>query len=243
MLVALRKYNGGVLLLLLALFASGAAAGKTLTISSQKIYITKICDAIVTEALSKLGMKVSVLHLPTARAAFISNAGGADGEICRVKGFAKKYSNLIRINPSIMPAEASVFTKNLSLTIEPDNWEVLRPFKIGAHLGHLYSAKAMQNFPDITQLITDKQLLKMLVINRLDAAVLIRTDAIAVIKELDLQGIKMLQPAIAQYPLHFFLHKKNRHLVKPVSEAIQAIVESGRAAQIYDQYTQLLTID
>ncbi len=227
--------------LFLALFARELLAGQVLNISSQQVYITQICEAIVSEALKNIGIEASIKHLPTARAAFISNAGGSDAEICRVKGFADKYKNLIRINPSIIPLKASVFTKNLALTIVPDEWELLIPYKVGIHTGHFYSTEATKNFPGVVKVTTDKQLLKMLTISRLDAAVLIRTDAIAVIKDLGLEDdVKMLSPPIAQYPLHFFIHKKNKHLERRISEAIQQIVSSGRAAEIYLKYLDML---
>ena len=219
-------------------------ASTVLNISSQQIYVTQICEAIVSEALNSIGIETSVEQLPTARAAFVSNAGGYDAEACRIKGFAEKYQNLIRINPSILSLEASVFTKSLSLDIERGNWMSLIPYKIGIHSGHYYSSQATKDFPDVVKVITDKQLLKMLTINRIDAAVLIKADAIAVIKELGLEkDIKMLSPPIAQYPLHFFIHKKNKHLEDKITKAIQQIVSSGRAAEIYIKYLNMLGED
>jgi ABC-type amino acid transport substrate-binding protein len=216
-------------------------AGTVLNISSQEIYVTQICEAIVSEALNNIGIETSMEKLPTARAAFVSNAGGYDAEACRIKGFADKYQNLIRINPSILSLEVSIFTKSLSLDIERDNWMPLIPYKIGVHSGHFYSSQATKDFPDVVKVITDKQLLKMLTINRIDAAVLIKADAMAVIKELGLEkDIKMLSPPIAQYPIHFFIHKKNKHLEEKISQAIQQIVSSGRAAEIYAKYLSML---
>ena len=246
MLTFKSKRNNIVLysFVLLALFTKELIAGQVLNISSQQVYITQICEAIVSEALGNIGIKTSMQKLPTARAAFVSNAGGSDAEVCRVKGFADKYQNLIRINPSIIPLEASVFTKNLALKIVRDDWLSLLPYKVGIHTGHFYSAQATKDFPGVVTVTTDKQLLKMLTISRLDAVVLIKTDAIAVIKDLGLQeDVRMLSPPIAQYPLHFFIHKKNKHLENQITQAIQQIVSSGRAAEIYTKYLNMLGDD
>ncbi len=208
-----------------------------MNIATQEIYITKICGVIIKEALATIAIEVKLLQLPTARAAFASNNGQTDGEICRIKGFEKEYQNLIKIEPSIIELEAGVFTHNIEIPVETNNWQTLKPYTLGIHIGHLYASEATQGFTNVVRLVTDEQVVKMLANKRLEAAVMIKPDALKTIKDLALQNkVTMLEPLIASYPLHFFIHKKNAHLKSKISKAIKTIVDSGRAQDIYRQY-------
>ena len=220
----------------LAITASSVGA-QTLNIASQDIYITKICEAIVSEALATIDIKTNVSRFPTARGAILSNSGNTDGEICRIKEFDKSYQNLIRIEPSIAMLEAAVFTNDINIPIETNNWQALKPYILGTHIGHLFVENATQGFDKTVRLVTDEQLVKMLASKRLEAVVMIKPDALKVIKELGLANkVTMLEPVIASYPLHFFIHKKNARLETNISKAIKNIVDSGRAATIYQNF-------
>ncbi len=214
-----------------------SANAQTMNISSQEIYITEICEAIVSEALATLDIKTNISRFPTARGAILSNNGKTDGEICRIREFDKSYQNLIRIEPSIMMLEAAVFTNDINIAVETNNWQALKPYILGTHIGHLFVENATQDFDKTVRLVTDQQIVKMLASKRIEAAVMIKPDGIKVISQLNLADkVKMLDPLIASYPLHFFIHKKNARFKSRISNAIKKIVDSGRAAAIYQNY-------
>ena len=218
-------------------FITQVTASNTLSVSSQQIFITQICEQVVSEALMSINIDIQPINLPTKRALIMSNDGETDGEICRVKGLDNKYTNLIRIDPSIIPLKANVFTIDKDIRVEQNQWDALQGYATGVHAGHFYSENGTKNFSKVTSVVNDIQLIEMLRRSRIDIAVMITPDALFEIKKAGYIGqIKMLEPPIAIYPLHFYVHKKNKHLINAISKSIKSIVDSGRSMEIYNQY-------
>lgn len=227
---------------------SVASAQQKLVISSQAILSSKVCDAVVIEALKAVNIAVEAMLLPSKRSFYMSNKGHTDGEMCRIKGFNDTYKNLIRIDPSIFPFQAHVFTINNTLKIEQNNWEALKDFSIGIQAGHYYAKNATQGFLSVTPTYNDLSLIRKLDTGIIDVAVMVRTDALDAInkarKDNLLRGGKiiMLEPPIAVFPLHFYIHKKNAHLLPVINKAISDIVKSGRALAIYNEMLASLAV-
>jgi polar amino acid transport system substrate-binding protein len=234
--------------LMYAAWLPRAFANEKLVISTQAIISAKICDTVVTEALKKVNIEVEAILLPSKRAFYMSNQGQTDGEMCRMKGFNDTYKNLIRIDPSIFPFDAHVFTIDKRPNIEVNGWDGLKKYAIGIQAGHYYAKNATQGFLSVTPTYNDLSLIRKLDAGIIDVAVMVRPDAIDAINQAGqnnlLQGgeIIMLEPAIASFPLHFYLHKKNAHLLPMVNKAIKDIVDSGRALAIYQQMLAELVI-
>ena len=62
------------------------------------------------------------------------------------------------------------------------------------------------------------------------------------IKELNLKGIKRLEPFIARNNLYHYLHKKHKNLVPRITAVLQEMEKEGVIQQISEQtVTQLLS--
>jgi hypothetical protein len=218
-----------------------ASASQKVIISTEDIGISKICDAIVTEAFKTINIDFESMYLPGKRTSYMSNRGGTDGEMCRIRGFDDTYTNLIRIEPSIISFEASVFTKDRMLKVERDGWDYLRPFLIGIHTGHYYSTNGTKGFPYVDSSANDLLLIRKLDAGIIDVAIMVTSDGMYALKQAQNENLlrqgktKILQFPIAKHALYLYIHKKNKYLIPRITKAISKIVKSGRATAIYNE--------
>lgn len=85
-------------------------AGQTIEVSSQDIFICKVCEEVVRGALKPAGITTKFYRFPSLRALNTSNAGEKTvAEVCRIKGAEKKWKNLKMVSPPVTYFYAGVF--------------------------------------------------------------------------------------------------------------------------------------
>ncbi|MGB1237368.1 MAG: substrate-binding periplasmic protein [Pseudomonadales bacterium] len=224
------------LALALAFSSAVSRADQSLDILTSKRYIAKICNKILIEALATIDYKMNPVYLPSNRAAAMVNQGYADATACRIGGFENKFTNMLRIEPSITKLYSHLFTTTLKLPISDGSWHLLRPHRLGIFNGHYYAARGTASFPQVTPFDSNLQMLKMLDIGRIEGAVMLTVDAVQTLRENDFENkINISERALSKLPLYLYIHKKNAHLVDQLNVAIRQIVSSGRAKEITDQ--------
>lgn len=195
--------------------------------------LSDISERVLTEAYHKIGIDIVVKTLPARRAILSANNGEVGGELHRVKGINKKYTNLEMVPISINHVEGVVFSKNKEFIVE--GWESLRPYKIGIIRGVIYTEKGttgMQVYPATT----NEQLFKMLDMDRLDIGILNRITGLLYIDKLKLNTIKALEPPVEKLPLYHYLHKKHVDLIPKITEVLSVMKKEGRIKQIRKEY-------
>lgn len=76
---------------------------------------SKWYNKVYTEAFSRLGIQFEIEYLPMKRASVLANDGIYDGELGRVKGFDKKYPNLIQVEEPIWVANFIAYSTNTDI--------------------------------------------------------------------------------------------------------------------------------
>ncbi len=214
-------------------FSPGLVLGKTLVISTQNQHLMRICEAVVSEALLASDLTVEYRSYPSSRALQMSNSGATDGELCRIKGIERKYPNLIRIDPLVVPAVVHVFSRDVEFRI--DGWHSLEPYSIAIHRGHIYAERATRGMR--AQAIgTDLQILRMLKNQRTDVAVLLTTDALKIMHAERIGNIKVLFPRLVNMSVYFYLHRKHADLVPRISASLEKMAANGRRLAIYREH-------
>jgi len=71
-----------------------------------------IGEKVLNEAYQRLGINMQIKKFPAERALYTSNSGLVDGELCRVEGLDKTYTNLIRIPVAVSKVEHVIFSKS-----------------------------------------------------------------------------------------------------------------------------------
>jgi len=228
-----------LLLLIISLVPRPALAEQTLRFNTAFSYPlstsekTGFVDRVVQHALKSIGYDFNALTLPAERALRNANTGIDDGDLLRVAGLDKVYTNLIRVPEKIIDMEFYVFSKRRQLQV--DSWEELKPYSIAIITGWKIIERNTNNVLERTSVRNVEQLFAMLAKGRVDAIVYSRWDGLGYIKKNSLKGIHILPSAIDKSPMYVYLHKKHRDLVPKLAKALKQMKLDGSYKKIFKQ--------
>lgn len=217
------------LLLPLVLFAlippPSLYAGETLVLSTFEPSPFVISAArIVQEAYGRIHIKVEIVHLPGKRAVSMANKGQVDGEVFRIEGIDKEYTNLLMVPVHVTRTETMVFTKNVTFPVK--GWESLRPYRIAFLLGFLMAEKNTEGM-DVFRSSTQAHPFKMLNYGRVQVVIDSRIGGMALIKRAGLTGIRPLEPPLNTIKVYHYLHKKHEKLLPEITKSLKEMHEQG----------------
>jgi hypothetical protein len=228
-----------MLLFIICFFISATANAheKMVFSTGEGATIQDISVLVLIEAYKKIGYDIEIRRLPNARALMSSNLGKVDGEVSRIKGINKKFTNLIRVPIAINFLEGYAFSKNPSLEIT--NWESLRKYKLVCVRGVKFvEANLSKHNIDCHEVTLFTQAVKLLQIDRFEAAVFPKINGICAIREAKVEDIKPVGNPLIKTKLYHYLHKKNSHRVNKIQMVLEEMEKSGRIAEIRADYTQ-----
>ncbi len=219
-------------LLMLPALAELPALAQTSATGSSTVYristllendpATIIATRVLTMAYQRLNLQLKVEQLPGERALRNANNGETDGELYRRAGIDKEYPNLLVIGVPLMQYEIVVFSRDSQLEIT--NWESLRPYAIGFVKGvKIVEVNTQGMRADPTP--TLRQAFMKLMLGRSDVVVANRLSGIAALKELNIDEVRTLSPALAKFPVFHYLHKKHADLVPQLFAVLQQMQE------------------
>jgi len=192
----------------------------------------EVSTLIMIEVYKRIGFEIEIMPLPGKRALAISNSGKVDGELFRLEGINKKWSNLIPVSVPINFMEGVVITKGKSFNVE--GWESLKPYRIGIRRGIRFTESGTKG---MSREIADSNasLFKMLEYERVEAIVVTRSNGLKMMKAPDFSGFKMLEPSVEIYPLFHYLHVKHKRLIPRVQSVLQGMQKEGLFQKIRNQ--------
>jgi polar amino acid transport system substrate-binding protein len=222
--------------LIILSIATATSAKKNLIFSTHNTAVNRICSQILLEAYQQLGIKVHIEQFPSKRSLLMSNTGQVDGEVCRVKGIEKEYSNLLRVPVTLQSFDAVVFTKKQGLSIL--GWDDLQPYRIGLMRGAVLAHQLTKGM-SVHSGSTLEQLLLMLEMDRLDVIITERNMGLHVIKQLQLEGITIIEPPLITFNSYHYVHKQHAALIPNLVKVLQKM-QISRMKNIQDQvYSKL----
>ena len=193
----------------------------------------ELAKEVVRVAYEKMGMEVQFLDLPARRGLEWANSGKTDGDLARIDGTDKKFTNLIKISTPVILFKGVVFTKNIERNIR--SWEELKGLSVGIIGGIRYSDIGTKGLDRV--IAKDMvQLFMLLAKERIDVAVAV-LDAGKIEINRHYRGAKLHvigQPLLVA-PLFHFVHKKNRDLVSQLESVLTEMEESGETSKICEQ--------
>jgi polar amino acid transport system substrate-binding protein len=218
------------------LFSDSVSADlQTLTIAypPEKNTFHDAAAAIIREAYQKLGIAIVFKTLPGERSLQLSNEGIIDGELVRIAGIDKVYTNLIRIPVSHVTAEQMAFSRDATIVIE--GWQSLAPYKFAFHRGYKVAEKNTEHMKRyLTR--TDEAAFRMVASGRMDLALANRFTGEKIIHDLNLANVVMLRPPVEVDPLFHYLNKKHAELVPKITAALRSMEADGEIDAIRQRY-------
>lgn len=177
-----------------------------------------ISEQVLREAYRRLGRKLVVHQLPGERSLVQANDGTMDGELYRKLGMDRDYPNLIIVPVPLLTFELVIFSRGTTFPV--NGWESLRPYTLGFMRGNKIAqenTKGMKAEP----VPTLQQAFEKLNMGRTDLVLGHRASGMAVVRSQKLEGITVLEPPLASFPVYHYLNRKHEALVPELTRVLK----------------------
>jgi len=188
-------------------------------------------DKLVPVLFERIGIKGTVSWLPSERALLNANKGIDDGNIARIKGIEKKYTNLIRVPEQVVDFTFMGYSHRKDITLT--NWDSIKKYRVGIIRGWKIYEKNLKDSKALLIARSPEQLFSMLKHERVDLVMYDRWQAQYWMKKLSYQ-VPALDKPIVSKNMFIYMHKKNKNLVPKIADAIRAMKKDGSYQKILD---------
>ncbi len=198
---------------------------------------TGFADLVVAEAFKRIDYKLETVRLPAERALINANRGIDDGDLARVAGLQKKYTNLIQVPESVMTIDMVLFSKNMP-SFEVTGWDSVVSHSLAVISGWKIMEKNFGKLGDKVEIIkTDnaEQSFTLLAKDRVDFIAYSNWSGLGYLKAHNITDVKLLQPPLARPKFYVYLHKKHKKLVPLLAAAIRQMKKDGFITRIYNK--------
>ncbi len=216
---------------------TSAIAQQTIKVATFSSPFSTVMREVMLEAYKRIDIDAQIIHLPGKRAIKLSSMGAVDAELYRMGAINKTYPDLIKVPVPLYLFEIRAFSKNFDF--KPDGWQSLQNYKLGVLSGVKITAKNTEGM----QKEAVNSVRHMFALLNNERIYLVLTTNIAgsiAIRELKLNNIKSLEPAVYSFPVYHFVHKNKRQLVPKLTAALTKMSNQGIINQIIT--TQLAVI-
>jgi polar amino acid transport system substrate-binding protein len=223
--------------LLLAILAVSLTQNPSVGRAQEKIILTRVRGssdthagaAVVKEAYRRLGMDIKVYPLQGKVALEASNSGKVDGEVQRIDGIDRKFTNLVQVPIPVNYLQGAAFSKDYHFPIK--GWFSLQPYRIGIVRGIIFAEQGTQGM-DVKIAENYAALVALLEKGEVDLAVMPRINGQVAIKKHNSKDIKELQGVLETLFLYHYLHKKNERLVPQLEKILKRMLLDGTTRKI-----------
>ncbi len=231
----------GAVLALVSLLVAGAAVAAPFQLASgvRAPHSTPdqrgFADRLVSEAFARLGHRVEVIQLPAQRALVEANEGILDGDLMRVREIPDAFPNLRRVPETLVDFDFMAFTRHLRL--RPRGWESIKSHEVGIVAGWKILERNLHDSRHLIKVEDTRQLMRVLVADRVDLVVSERWQGLQAILDLDLggQGIVMAEPAVKSRRMYLMLHRRHEALIPELVRVLREIKADGTYRRLFDE--------
>jgi len=205
---------------------------------------TGFADQVVGEAFRRIGYKLETVRMPAERALINADRGIDDGELARVGGLQKKYSNLIQVPESYMSIDMVLFSKNHPSFIV-NGWGSMKSHSLAIISGWKIMEKNFSKLGNQVEIIkTDnaQQSFTLLRKDRVDFVAYSNWSGLAYLKANNVTDIELLEPPLASPKFYVYLHKKHKKIVPKLSAELKKMKEDGTINLLFDEILKPLKL-
>ncbi|HED34364.1 MAG TPA: transporter substrate-binding domain-containing protein [Gammaproteobacteria bacterium] len=198
---------------------------------------TGFADKVVGEALRRIGYKLQTVRMPAERALINANRGIDDGDLLRVAGLQKKYTNLVAVPEPVMNVDIVLFSKN-----QPDfkvaGWDSVASYSLAIISGWKIMEKNFGKLGDKVEMIkTDnaEQSFTLLIKDRVDFVAYSSWSGLNYLKKRNITDVKVLSPPLASPFFYVYLHKKYKKIIPDLAVELKKMKKDGTTQTYFDE--------
>lgn len=181
---------------------------------------------VALEVFRRINIEVEVIYLPPERALVNVNNGKIDGDIFRISGIEKKYTNLIMVPEPIAIFEFTGFILSGETSINFSGWSSLETHSVGLIQGWKYYENNITTNTNIVKVSKAELLIGLLRDKKVDVILYERWMALHFAKKLNVP-LQRFKKTLAAMPMHIYLHKKHAVLVPEISSELAKMKADG----------------
>jgi polar amino acid transport system substrate-binding protein len=194
-------------------------------------------DLIYLELAKRLGINIVIQATENGERALLNaNSGLDDGDVARVAGLDKRYSNLVYLPVPVYHYQMVVFSKSVAFPV--DGAKSIAPYDIGVLTGWKVLENIAKGARSVTSLDSAEQLFSMLDKQRIDIALMEKTEGLAIIKKLGIKNIRVLQPNLLEGDWYLYLNKKHAAMVPKIAAELEKMHKDGTIRRINETVGQ-----
>jgi polar amino acid transport system substrate-binding protein len=182
-------------------------------------------DMVAGEAFRRAGLRLQLVKLPPERGLVNANAGIEDGDLTRIAGLEKNYPNLVRVPEKLMDWHFVAFARQAKPAAA--SWAKLEPYSVGHIKGWKIFEQSLLPATHITTADNSEQLFSMLDKNRIDVALYERWLGYALIRQMGIENLHVVEPPLAVKEMFIYLHQRHADKVAAIAAALRAIKAEG----------------
>ena len=223
--------------LLFLFFSSHSSAQTTLTFTTgddQSHGRAKAMNAVLTECLNRMGIRLTITPMPSKRSLINANSGIEDGNFLRTDIISYSFPNLVIVPERLSVNSVVAFSKNEK--IEINGWKSLFPYHVAYVNGWKNCERELKDHNAVTTVKNEYLLFTLLENSRADVGIFELSTGTEVLNKLGYTGIKALEPPIVTNDLFLYVHKKHVALIPEIVKTLQSMKLDGTYRDIVNQY-------
>lgn len=199
-------------------------------VSIEGLYEQQVGELILPVIYKKLGLDVTITAMPGKRAMLETVSGRKDGEIMRIWSYGIEHPETLRVPTPYYQLETVAFYKegadvDVASTKDLANYSILKVRGVKHTNNITVGLTSVYDYDDTASM------LRALDTSRNSIALTHSADGLFSISKHKLEGIQLVDPPLATFPLYHYVHQKNSHLIERLDNTIRAMKDSGELAE------------
>lgn len=170
---------------------------------------------------------------PVGRSLINVNDGIDDGDGPRIGGLSNTYPDLVRVKEPFGEFQFGAFASAENLKI--DTWSSLRHVNVAYICGWKIFDNNVTEAKSITTVKDKRMLFGLLTAGRTDVVLITKLAGYAMIRQLELRGIRFLEPPLAVEPNYLYLNDRHASLAPKLSGALKDLKSDGTYDRLYQE--------
>jgi len=188
---------------------------------------------LVEEICSRNNISVERNTPPVGRSLIHVNQGIDDGDGPRIGGLSSNYPDMVCVPEPFGDFRFGAFSKAENIKIH--GWSSLSDLNVAYINGWKIFDRQVNTAKSITKVKNKDLLFRLLDANRTDVVLLTKLSGYAMIRNLNLKGIRFVEPPLAIEPNFLYLNNRHKSLAPKLAQTLRELKQDGTYKRLYHE--------